>query len=66
MEIETALARNIRVIPILVEGAVVPDGSELPASMESLSRRNGMEMSSSRFDSDVERLVRTLERLLAR
>jgi len=62
MEIERALARNIRVVPVLVDGAVMPRREDLPASMESLARRNGIEMSHAGFSADVQRLIRALKR----
>lgn len=64
IEIETALRRGIRVIPVLVEGASVPRSPELPDSMESLSRRNGIEMSHLRFSVETDQLIKTLERVL--
>src|SRR6188768_47581 len=36
MEIEAALSRDIRVIPVLVESARLPDLAELPPSMQPL------------------------------
>ena len=65
LEIETALERNIRVIPILVDGAQMPRRTDLPPSLAPLARRNGREMSHDRFGSDVLELITTLERLLA-
>ena len=42
LEIEAALARNVRVIPILVEGAVMPNRQDLPEGLAGLSRRNAL------------------------
>src|SRR5215472_5327650 len=39
LEIEAALARGVRVIPILVEGAVMPRRQDLPDSLGGLARR---------------------------
>ena len=39
VEIEAALARNVRVIPILVDGARMPRADELPDSLAKLARR---------------------------
>jgi hypothetical protein len=64
MEIERALDRNIRVIPILVEGAVMPRRQDLPESLAPLTRRNAHSMSHSHFGSDSLELIRTLERIL--
>lgn len=66
LEIESALRREVRVIPILVEGAQVPEAGDLPPSLEPLARRNGVEMSHARFGSDADRLIDTLDRILGR
>lgn len=63
IEIEAALARKIRVIPVLVDGAAMPRPDDLPDSLKKLTRRQGIEISHSRFDSDVERLTRALSLL---
>ncbi|MGH3931467.1 MAG: toll/interleukin-1 receptor domain-containing protein [Pseudonocardiaceae bacterium] len=63
-EVETALSRRIRVIPILVEGAIMPSAAELPPGIEGLARRNAMEISHSRFNSDVVRVVEVLHRTM--
>lgn len=65
LEIEAALTRGIRVIPILVEGARMPLAEELPASLASLVRRQALELSPSRFEYDIGRLLRVLDRTLA-
>ena len=65
LEIETALARNVRVIPILVEGARMPQASELPPSLGTLVRRQALELSSSRFGYDSGRLISVLDKELA-
>ena len=57
LEISTALARDIRVIPLLVDGMKMPSEETLPASLKPLTRRNAMEISHTRFDYDVERVV---------
>jgi hypothetical protein len=62
LEIEAALARDVRVIPILVEGARMPRADELPASLCKLARRQALELSPSWFDVGTERLLRVLER----
>lgn len=65
IEIEAALTRNVRVIPILVEGARMPREDELPPDLQPLARRQAMELSPARFASDSDRLLRALERALA-
>jgi TIR domain len=64
LEIEAALTRNVRVIPILVEGARMPRADELPASLAKLVRRQALELSPSRFDFDTRRLLRVLDRTI--
>jgi formylglycine-generating enzyme required for sulfatase activity len=63
LEIEAALARGIRIIPVLVDGAAMPRCEDLPDSLGKLTRRQGIEISHIRFDSDVERLMRALSML---
>ncbi|HEU4529047.1 MAG TPA: toll/interleukin-1 receptor domain-containing protein [Actinomycetota bacterium] len=65
LEIEAALARDVRVIPILVEGASMPDEEELPPTLAPLARRQALDLSPSRFDFDTGRLVSVLRRTLA-
>lgn len=64
LEIEAALSRRVRVIPILVEAAQMPRADELPASLGKLARRQALELSSKRFDLDTQRLLRTLDRTI--
>jgi hypothetical protein len=64
LEIEAALTRKVRVIPILVDGAAMPYADELPPSLAGLVRRNALELSPARFDYDTSRLLRVLDRSL--
>jgi len=61
LEIEAGLARDVRVIPILVGGAKMPDADEVPASLAGLVRRQALELSPDRFHSDALRLLRVLD-----
>ena len=65
LEIEAALTRDVRVIPILVEGATLPRADELPPSLAGLVRRQALELSPARFDFDTSRLVKVLDKTLA-
>lgn len=66
IEIEAALARKIPVIPVLVRGASVPSGTELPASLAPLSYRNGIAVRADPdFHRDMDRLIAGLEVHLA-
>jgi hypothetical protein len=65
VEIEAALSRNVRVIPILVDGATMPGADQVPPSLAGLSRRQALELSPSRFDFDSGRLLTVLDKTLA-
>ncbi len=65
LEIEAALNRNIRVIPILVEGARMPRPDQLPPSLAKLVRRNALELNPGHFDFDTSRLLKVLDTTLA-
>jgi hypothetical protein len=56
IEVATALARkDVRVIPILVDGAKMPISEELPEDMRSLCRRHAFELSERHWGYDVGR-----------
>ena len=59
IEIESALARKIPVIPILVGHAPMPTADDLPEGLRELAFRNGQAVRADPdFHHDVERLVR--------
>jgi len=62
-EVATALRRDVRVVPVLLEGATLPDASELPADIRSLVGRQAMELSDVRWRGDLQRLVDALAKL---
>jgi len=65
VEVETGLRRpEVRVVPVLVQGARMPDADELPASLADLARLNALEVSDPRWRHDVDRLTSTVERVL--
>jgi hypothetical protein len=57
IEIAAALARDIRVIPVLVDGARMPKPRELPESLKPLARRQAVEVRHTHFAKDAEGLV---------
>jgi TIR domain/Sel1 repeat len=65
LEITAALARNIRAIPVLVQDAPMPRSADLPDDLKRLSRRNALEISDTRFHSDVDRLITVLDSVLS-
>jgi TIR domain-containing protein len=64
LELESALARKIRVIPVLVQDAPMPRAEELPPSLARLARRNAIELSDARWAYDVDRLAQTIQEVL--
>ena len=64
LEIEAALSRKVRVVPVLVDGAQMPRAEELPPSLAGLARRHALELSPSHFDFETSRLLRVLEETL--
>jgi hypothetical protein len=64
LEIEAALTRNVRVIPVLVGGARMPHADELPASMAKLARRHALELSPVHFTAETARLLKILDKTL--
>jgi hypothetical protein len=65
LEVDTGLRRpEVTPIPVLVRGARMPRREELPAEIQSISRRNALELSEVRWRDDVARLNGTLDELL--
>jgi hypothetical protein len=64
LEIVAALQRNIRVIPLLVQGGSMPSADELPDDLASLARRNAFELHDTSWRDDVRRLTGVLGRVI--
>ncbi len=64
LEVQAALERDIRVIPILVDGAVMPRRQELPEGLAGLARRNALSVRHESFRSDADRLLAAIEPIL--
>src|SRR5262249_49809892 len=62
IEIATALQRDIPVIPILLDGARMPNADQLPEDLEELSMRNGLDIRHASFHSDMDKLIRGLKK----
>jgi hypothetical protein len=65
-EIETALEKGVRVIPVLLNGARLPDAAALPDSLQPLLHRNAFDLSERRWDYDVNDMVAALRSTPAR
>lgn len=64
-EIQAALEQGARVIPVLVDGSLMPRQHQLPTGLAKLARLNAMEMSYSRLEYDETRLLNAVIRVLA-
>ena len=60
LELARALGRDIRVIPILVGGARMPEAAELPDDLQELAQRQALELHDETWHQDVDGLVRSL------
>jgi TIR domain len=64
LEIEAALTRGVLVIPVLIDGALMPGEDQLPESLAPLTRRQALELNPNRFGSDFQRLLPVLNRTI--
>jgi WD40 repeat protein/tetratricopeptide (TPR) repeat protein len=64
VEIEAALQRDIRVVPVLVEGAVLPHASDMPPSLGPLVRRQAFMISHAGFGAEVSQLIAAVDVVL--
>lgn len=64
LETATALRRDIRVVPVLMQDAAMPGEGDLPDDLKKLARRQATEISDIHWDSDTEQLIETLAKVL--
>jgi hypothetical protein len=64
LEVETALSKNVAVIPVLLQGVSMPSGNELPEALVDLSRRNAIKLSDEHWISDLNLLTTVLKNIL--
>ena len=62
VEIEAALKRDIRVIPVLVDGAQMVRSEDLPDPLKPLVHRQAFEITNRRFVADADELALALQR----
>ena len=60
LEIETALAMGIRVVPALVASAQMPSADALPLSLQAFAECQAVDLRDASWEEDVRRLVNTL------
>jgi hypothetical protein len=63
-EIAAALKREIPIIPVLVEDATMPDSEDVPEEIRGLTRRNAIELTHRRWDSDVQRVLNAVNNFM--
>lgn len=61
LELATALNRKVPVIPVLVHDAKMPSADLLPENLRAFCYRNSVEISHTRWSSDVQILIKALE-----
>ena len=64
LEIETAIKRNIHIIPILINDAKMPKASDLPASLTALAQHQALNLSDSRWAQDTQQLITYLSTII--
>jgi hypothetical protein len=64
-EVQAALQREVRVIPVLVDGAEPLRRHQLPSELHKLARLNALELSYDRYQYDADRLLDFIQRVLA-
>lgn len=62
-EIESALKRGIRVLPVLVSGAAMPREEEVPLGLRPLLKRQALELDDRHWKQDLELLTQTLGKI---
>jgi hypothetical protein len=66
LEIARALARlDVRVIPVLIEGASMPAASTLPDDLRALARKQAVHLRDDAWDHDVDRLASVISEVCA-
>jgi hypothetical protein len=64
VELAAALKAKICVIPVLVDGAQMPDAAELPEPIRHLAARQALEITDTRWQYDIQQLVKVVHRVL--
>jgi len=62
LEIAKALERGVRVIPVLVSGAVMPRAEDLPDGLRPLSVHQAVEVRDAHFHADADQLIELLQK----
>ena len=60
LELSRALQSNVRVVPVLVGRAVLPDAADLPTELQALAQRQAVVLHDETWHQDVDGLLRSL------
>lgn len=63
IETSTALKRDIRVVPVLLDGALMPRADELPEELVGLSRRQAIEVRHKQWEASTGNLIEALDKI---
>ncbi len=63
LEIGNVLEKGARVVPVLVDGARMPDAKSLPPDLKKLALRNAWEINDKSFHQDVKQLIEALQKM---
>lgn len=61
LEVAAALDSGARVVPVLLAGARMPSGADLPEPLKPLARCNALTLSDANWDADIDRLAAALD-----
>ena len=65
VELETALRRDIIILPVLLDGTSMPETADLPETIRDFAYRNALEVESGRdFNVHIDRLIHAIEQTL--
>ena len=60
-EVRSALQRNIKVMPILIDGATMPHTSKLPEDLQSLPRRHFIEVRTDDIETGASKIIKAID-----
>lgn len=63
MEIANALKNNKKVIPVLVDGAIMPSNDQLPNDLKELHKKQSVTLSNTNFEMDVFTLANAIKEI---
>ena len=64
LEIATALKRDIRVVPVVLDRATMPGAEQLPDELKPLARRQAIAVQHQQWEASTAKLIQALQKLL--